>query len=192
MAGAAPSASSVRRRRPGPAWSVAGPVMARLARQLAGAAVLLVGCGFGYWWLEPNTPTLADGLWLAFVTAATVGYGDVVPSTPAAKLFTILVVLIGFGVLSLVTAAIAAIWVGAQEREVEQDILRDLHAQMRELRREIAELRAALPANGGSAPPPLEPRPSAQAAAATGPGGATAAPADLRTAGSRPSRTPSR
>lgn len=107
---------------------------------LLGAAVLvLLLCGGGFWWIEPRTPTLADGLWLAFTTAATVGYGDVVPSTPASKVFAVFVVLLGFGILSLVTASIAAMWVESSERRMEHDILRDLHAEIGQLR---AEMRA--------------------------------------------------
>jgi voltage-gated potassium channel len=44
--------------------------------------ILLIG-GVGFWLLEPGIDTLQDGLWLAFTTAATVGYGDMVPRTPA-------------------------------------------------------------------------------------------------------------
>jgi len=101
------------------------------------ALVVLVLCGAGFWWLEPRTPTLADGLWLAFTTAATVGYGDVVPSTAASKIFAVFVVLLGFGILSLVTASIAAMWVETTERQVEHDILRDLHAEIGHLRAEL-------------------------------------------------------
>ena len=46
--------------------------------------ILLIG-GVGFWMLDPGVNTLADGLWLAFTTAATVGYGDVVPSTHASR-----------------------------------------------------------------------------------------------------------
>ena len=113
-----------------------------------GSAGLLVLCGVGYWWLEPMTPTFAEGLWLAFVTAATVGYGDLVPTTPAAKIFSIFVVMLGFGVLSLVTAAVATRWVGAEERAIEREVLRDMHRQIDSLRREIAALRADLAAAG--------------------------------------------
>lgn len=114
---------------------------------LLGAAVLvLLLCGAGFWWIEPRTPTLADGLWLAFTTAATVGYGDIVPSTPASKVFAVFVVLLGFGILSLVTASIAAMWVESSERRMEHDILRDLHAEIGQLRSELRatheELRA--------------------------------------------------
>jgi voltage-gated potassium channel len=98
-------------------------------------------CGAGFWWLEPRTPTFGDGLWLAFTTAATVGYGDVVPTTAASKIFAVFVVLLGFGVLTMVTAAIAASWVETEERRIEREILRDLRQQMDGLHQELRALR---------------------------------------------------
>ncbi|MCE4556464.1 potassium channel family protein [Roseateles cellulosilyticus] len=105
------------------------------------AFAVLCFCGVGFWALEPRVRTLGDGLWLAFTTAATVGYGDIVPSTPAAKIFAVFVVLLGYAVLSLVTAAIAAMWVETSERRIEHDILRQLHAEVSALRGEIAALK---------------------------------------------------
>ena len=145
----------------------------RLLVPLGVAALLLVACGFAYWRVEPTTPRLADALWLAFATASTIGYGDIVPSTPASRLLSVAVLLLGFGVLSLVTAAVATIWVESQERVIEREILHDLHAQVRELRRELAELR---------------PR-AASADAATAPAGATAARAGRRRSAYRPARS---
>ncbi|ASM77249.1 Ion channel [Vitreoscilla filiformis] len=123
-------------------------------------AVLVLGaCGLGFWWLEPTTPTLADGLWLAFTTAATVGYGDLVPTTPASKIFSVFVVLLGLGVLTLVTAAIATSWVETEERIIEREILHDmrrematLHHELSLVREELAQLRASLPANEAGSP----------------------------------------
>jgi len=105
------------------------------------ALVVLGLCGVGFWALEPSVQGLGEGLWLAFTTAATVGYGDLVPTTPAARIFAVFVVLLGYAVLSLVTAAIAAMWVETSEHRMEEDILRDMHAQLRELRQEIQLLR---------------------------------------------------
>jgi len=76
-----------------------------------------------------------------------VGYGDIVPSTPAARIFSVFVVLLGYAVLSLVTAAIASFWVESSERRMEQDILRDMHAQLRVVHEELAELRRERSAN---------------------------------------------
>lgn len=117
----------------------------RLAHVLTLAVGIMGLCGLGFWWLEPNAHTFGDAMWLAFTTAATVGYGDMVPSTPASKIFAVFVVLLGFGALSLVTAAIAAMWVQSDEQRLEDDILRDLHAQVRMLREEIAQLRVQTP-----------------------------------------------
>lgn len=127
-----------------------------LVYMLALALALLGLCGLGFWWLEPEAETLADGLWLAFTTAATVGYGDIVPTTLASKVFSVFVVLLGYGVLSLVTASIAAIWIETEERRIEREILRDLHGQLRAVRDEMATLRATIEARR-AAPPEGDP-----------------------------------
>jgi voltage-gated potassium channel len=114
-----------------------------LPHLLTSALGVLGLCGLGFWWLEPQAHTFGGGLWLAFTTAATVGYGDIVPSTPAAKIFAVFVVLMGFAVLSLVTAAIAAMWVKSEERKIEHEMLRELHRELRTIRAELATLRAA-------------------------------------------------
>lgn len=125
------------------AWAVQ-PLVARgglLYLLLLSLAVLGL-CGAGFWWLEPTVHGLGDGLWLAFTTAATVGYGDIVPTTPAAKLFAVFVVLLGFGVLTTVTAAIATTWIETEERRIEREILHDVRAQLASVRSELAALRA--------------------------------------------------
>ena len=63
--------------------------------------------------------------------------------TVRGSIFSFFVVLLGFGVLSLVTASIAAMWVETEERRIEREILRDLHRQLHEIRAELAALRAA-------------------------------------------------
>lgn len=118
---------------------------------------VLLACGLGFWWLEPTTPTLADGMWLAFTTAATVGYGDVVPTTAASKIFSVFVVLLGFGVLTLVTAAIATKWVETEERLIEREIIHDMRHEMTLLRRELTALRAEVTRCREAAPPAVSP-----------------------------------
>ena len=97
--------------------------------------ILLLG-GIGFWLLEPKVQTLSDGLWLAFTTAATVGYGDIVPSTHGSRAFAVLVVLLGLAVLSLVTASVAAVFVGHEERDIERELMKEIRA----LRAEVAAL----------------------------------------------------
>jgi voltage-gated potassium channel len=119
------------------------PWRGNLPQLLALAFSVLGLCGLGFWWLEPRVLSFGDGLWLAFTTAATVGYGDIVPSTPAAKIFAVFVVLMGLAVLSLVTASIAAMWVQTEERRIEHELLRELHRELHAVRQDLNALRHA-------------------------------------------------
>ena len=115
--------------------------------------ILLLG-GLGFWVLEPGVKTIADGLWLAFTTAATVGYGDLVPSTHASRMFAVIVVLLGLAVLSLATASLAAIFV---EKDVEQADVRpiehELIHEIRHLREEVQALRRDMQLHNKSSAP---------------------------------------
>ncbi len=111
--------------------------------------ILLLG-GVGFRFLEPQTPTLHEAMWLAFTTAATVGYGDLVPTTLASRAFAVMVVILGLAVLSLVTASLAAIFVETEERQIERDLMQEIGALRAEVRSLRAELRAALPPPGAA------------------------------------------
>ena len=107
--------------------------------------LLILGMGgLGFWMLEPRAHTFSDGLWLAFTTAATVGYGDIVPSTHASRAFSVVVVLLGLAVLSLVTASVAAMFVETEERQIERDLMHEignLRSEVRSLREELRQLK---------------------------------------------------
>jgi voltage-gated potassium channel len=125
----------------------------RLIRQglvyslLLALAILGLG-GVGFWVIDPGIETLPDGLWLAFTTAATVGFGDVVPSTHASRAFSVVVVLLGLAVLSLVTASLSAIFVEKEVQDEERQIEKDLMREIRHLRQDVADLRRELQARG--------------------------------------------
>jgi voltage-gated potassium channel len=96
---------------------------------------------------EPRVHSFADGLWLAFESSATVRYGDVAPTMPASHIFAVFVVLIGYGMLSLVFASIAAIVIGKEEQMIRRDMHRDikrLEAEIVGMRDDIRALRHAL------------------------------------------------
>jgi len=132
----------------------------RLIRQglvyslLLALAILGLG-GVGFWVIDPGIETLSDGLWLAFTTAATVGFGDVVPSTHASRAFSVVVVLLGLAVLSLVTASLSAIFVEKEVEDEERQIEKDLMREIRHLRQDVADLRRELQARGE--PPETKP-----------------------------------
>jgi voltage-gated potassium channel len=100
-------------------------------------AVLLAAAGGGFYLLEPRVHTYAEGVWLAFESSATVGYGDIAPTTPASRIFAAFVILLGYGILSLVFASIAAIFVGQEERVLR----REMHRDIKHLHKEIVALR---------------------------------------------------
>ena len=115
--------------------------------------------GVGFWVIDPQINSLSDGLWLAFTTAATVGFGDLVPSTPASRIFAVVVVLLGLAVLSLVTASLSAIFVEqevvAEDRQIEKDLLREI-ARLRE---DVAQIHRDIQHIKGQAPderPPVK------------------------------------
>ena len=89
--------------------------------------------------------SFSDGLWLAFTTAATVGYGDLVPTTMLSRGFAVVVVLLGLAVLSLVTASVAAMLVENEERQMEGDLLHELSALRAEVQNLRSEVRALQP-----------------------------------------------
>jgi voltage-gated potassium channel len=62
-------------------------------------------------------PTLGSGLWWAVQTVTTVGYGDHVPTTTAGKSIAALVMLLGIGFLTVITASITGAFVARSRRE---------------------------------------------------------------------------
>jgi len=59
-------------------------------------SLLVIGT-FAYHWLEGWS--YLDSLYFCVISLATIGYGDLTPTTPQAKLFTIFYVINGIGVL---------------------------------------------------------------------------------------------
>lgn len=64
-----------------------------------------------------NFPSIGSGLWWAVQTVTTVGYGDHVPATVAGRLIASLVMLVGIGFLTVITAAITSTFVSRSHRE---------------------------------------------------------------------------
>lgn len=89
--------------------------------------LMIVACGLAYPIVEPAAKTAGadDGLWWAWISATTVGYGDIYPVTSAGRLLAAATVLVGIVFVALFTAliveALVASRVGAAlERDVEQ------------------------------------------------------------------------
>jgi len=69
------------------------------------------------YYLTKGAGGLFDAVYWAVVTLATVGYGDIVPKSTAAKIFAVMVILCGPFVLSLITASISSIFIEKKIKE---------------------------------------------------------------------------
>ena len=64
-----------------------------------------------------NFPSLGGGLWWAIQTVTTVGYGDHVPESAGGQILAALVMLLGIGFLTVITAAITSTFVARSRRQ---------------------------------------------------------------------------
>jgi voltage-gated potassium channel len=74
--------------------------------------IVWLAASYGYFELEggvnPHVKTFADAMYFAFVTASTVGYGDVTPVTPEGKVLTGVLIFLGIGLLGFASAQLTA------------------------------------------------------------------------------------
>jgi voltage-gated potassium channel len=67
-------------------------------RSLTRLAVIAISSGTIFYWLVEDLRPV-DSLYFSVTTLATVGYGDFAPKTDAGKLFTVVYMLVGVGIL---------------------------------------------------------------------------------------------
>ncbi|SDK08424.1 potassium channel family protein [Sediminibacillus albus] len=78
-------------------------------RLLTTVIILMSFFGIVIHLLEPSHfPTIFDGIWWAFVTGSTVGYGDYVPLSSVGRVIAILLILAGGGLVTFYMATISA------------------------------------------------------------------------------------
>jgi voltage-gated potassium channel len=84
--------------------------------------------------------SLWDGIWWAIVTVTTVGYGDVYPTTVQGRLIGVVLMFVGIGFLSLLTAAIASRFVKQERSEEREEAELQRQEMMETLRRIEADV----------------------------------------------------
>jgi voltage-gated potassium channel len=131
----------------------------RVFGYLAGATMLLsFGAGILVWIIDRRDfPTLGDGLWWALVTLATVGYGDIVPTSGWGRAVGSVVIVMGVTFLSFLTATVTSYFVSADLAEREK--ADDTHALLEEILSRLdaidaAKARSAGDGDAGRAEPP--------------------------------------
>jgi voltage-gated potassium channel len=72
------------------------------------SAVFILIAGYLIAGIDPNITSPADGIWWAWVTVTTVGYGDIVPTSNAGRIVGGVLILLGIGLVSTITANVSA------------------------------------------------------------------------------------
>ena len=99
-----------------------------LGRAVVVVALVILLAGLSIWTVEPEIGTVGDGLWWAFVTATTVGYGDISPASLGGRLIAFVLMTVGIGLIGLITASVATFFLrgGGEEKAPESPHLTHL------------------------------------------------------------------
>ncbi|ADU29301.1 Ion transport 2 domain protein [Evansella cellulosilytica DSM 2522] len=82
-----------------------------LDKVLGFTAILIIITAIPIYLIEPEIGTYQDALWWSIVTATTVGYGDISPQTGAGRLIAVLLMVVGIGLIGMVTSSIATYFI---------------------------------------------------------------------------------
>ena len=80
--------------------------------------IIIIMAGTSIAAIDPAIKTAADGIWWAWVTVTTVGYGDLVPTSALGRVFGGLLMVLGLGLFSLITASFSAFLIAREEEEM--------------------------------------------------------------------------
>ncbi len=111
--------------------NLSGTLRSLLARNHLGttlliSAVFIVIAGILAAGIDSGIETPWDGIWWAWVTVTTVGYGDVVPVTGPGKILGAILILLGIGLFSLLTASFSVFFISQSEDQVGEEIAEEL------------------------------------------------------------------
>jgi voltage-gated potassium channel len=115
---------------------------------LLAALVVVLACAAAELGFEENAAganihSYGDALWWAVVTVTTVGYGDKYPVTPGGRGIATVLMLVGIGLVGVVTANIASYFV-SQTAEQTDDRIVALESQLGRMESMLETLTAAL------------------------------------------------
>jgi voltage-gated potassium channel len=89
---------------------------------------------------NPQMGSMDDALWYLVVTITTVGYGDIYPQTTGGRIVGTIIMFVGIGFISFLTATITSIFIKDTEKE-EMDKIDYTNKKIDQLQKEIMELK---------------------------------------------------
>lgn len=113
---------------------------------IAGVSTLItVGTGLLMTLVDHESfPSLGTGLWWAVQTVTTVGYGDHVPGNTVGQILAALVMLVGIGFITVITASITGAFVERSRRDSEASGGSASAEQLRQIDERFERIEAAL------------------------------------------------
>jgi voltage-gated potassium channel len=131
-----------------PWWDSCIQVLARnrLGTTLAIAILITTLWGVLIYFVDPSVKTPWDGIWWAWETITTVGYGDIIPSTLWSRLLGITLMLMGVLLVSILTANFSAYLIkkSGEKMDKEEDeilnIVRNLNARLLRIENQLEKL----------------------------------------------------
>jgi voltage-gated potassium channel len=128
------------------------PLTARRAAQIIASvtvSITIISGAVMHFTDEKTYPTVGDGLWWAIQTVTTVGYGDLVPSSTAGRLVAALVMVLGIGFLTVITAAITSTFIESAKRRLQGTETDALSAKLDQIGERLEAIEAGLKDLGG-------------------------------------------
>jgi len=101
--------------------------------------VLLAGGGLFFWAERNHVQDIWEGLWWAITTVTTVGYGDITPQTGIGRLLAVVIMVLGIGLMAVITANIAS-WFVEQDRQTESESIQERLSRIEEQLRQLESL----------------------------------------------------
>lgn len=75
-------------------------------RLLYGFVVFYILCAVVIWLSEPGIQTMGDALWYCYAVITTVGFGDVLVTTPLARIISVILSIYAILVIAIVTGVV--------------------------------------------------------------------------------------
>jgi voltage-gated potassium channel len=93
---------------------------------------------------KQNYPEIGDGLWWAIQTVTTVGYGDLVPTSTTGRFIAALVMVVGIGFLTVITAAITSTFIESGRRRLRATRTDTVSAKLDQMSARLEAIEATL------------------------------------------------
>jgi voltage-gated potassium channel len=94
--------------------------------------------------IDPAFDSPWEGIWWAWVTVTTVGYGDFVPVSAEGRVLGGFLILLGIGLFAMLTASFSALFISQTEEEVEEEIEEEIHYTKAETMKKLEQIEKRL------------------------------------------------